>query len=61
MSVQTFQWIRDLTAIFCILGWILLYFIDAEYTRKIRRNLAIIFVICIILLLYNIYLVEINQ
>ncbi len=57
MSLQTFQWIRDIVAILCLIGWVLLYFIDKEYTKKIRRNLAIIFIICIVLLLINIVIV----
>lgn len=58
--MQTFQYIRDFTAIICFFGWILLYFIDKEYTKNIRKNLLIVFVICIFLLIYNIYLVKIN-
>ncbi len=58
--MQTFQYIRDFTAVICFLGWILLYFIDKEYTRNIRKTLLIIFIICVVLLLYNIYLVQIN-
>jgi len=61
MSIQLFQNIRDITAIVCLIGWILLYFIDKEYTKGIRKTLAIIFIICIVLLVYNIYLVSANS
>jgi hypothetical protein len=58
--MQTFQYIRDFTAIICLIGWVLLYFIDKEYTKNIRKTLLIIFAICILLLIYNIYLVKVN-